>query len=315
VKRIATIFAAAVMLAAAVVCRADDPERDVPWKALQEIARRGDSVEHVAGFQGPDDPIADLMQPPADDSDKWFFTLVTTKGCAACDRLKADFANSPELKAWVDTVDYQRSWAHWQAVDVNDNTQQWRWANFKPRVFPTLIVQPPYNGSWGDPHTVVFLREGYDGKPAALDKAIRAALSMYGRKVHPQHVSFSRKLSPAGISGGGFEQEQVIGEWPAPFAPPSPQPLQPFPTYQPFPQQVPPVDVQPQPPAQPSQWLLYLLTFLTGTNLFATLLAPLLAGLKARAAATPGKVDDLLVAALTRIVESKVSTLNKPAQS
>src|SRR4029078_10795619 len=146
-------------------------EKDVPRIAEAEIARRGSLVERTNGIQAESNAtsaIALAMQPPPDDSHKWLFTLVTTKNCPWCEQMRRDFDTDPKLKSWVDTKDYTRSWAHWQVVQIEDQSQAWRWKDFKPTSFPTLLVQPPVNGSCGDPHTIVFVRQGYL-KHAELD--------------------------------------------------------------------------------------------------------------------------------------------------
>src|SRR5438105_4124763 len=92
-------------------------DKDVPRIAEAEIARRGPLVERVSGIQSADDSrtaVAMAMQPPQDDSYRWLFTLVTTKGCSWCEQMRKDFDSDPKLKAWVDTKDYTKSWAHWQ---------------------------------------------------------------------------------------------------------------------------------------------------------------------------------------------------------
>jgi len=207
---------------------AQDAEKDVPGKAQAEIARRGAMVERVGGIQDAGDPAAAIsaaMQPPADDSHKWHFTLVTMRNCQWCAKLRADFENDPKLKAWVDTKDYTKSWAHWQVVQIEDQSQAWRWKDFKPTQFPTLIVQPPVNGSWGDPHTIVFVRQGYM-PPADLDAAIRKAIQLYAVKVFPRHLAWASKqgkteMADAGFRSGGAEQS---GGWTPPVTPPSPLP-------------------------------------------------------------------------------------------
>src|SRR5689334_16695116 len=87
---------------------ATDTDKNVPRIAEAEIARRGPLVERVSGIQGTDDSrgaVALAMQPPADDSYKWLFTLVTTKGCSWCEQMRKDFETDSKLKAWVDTKD------------------------------------------------------------------------------------------------------------------------------------------------------------------------------------------------------------------
>jgi hypothetical protein len=212
-------------------------------------------VERIDGFQSADDPVpamAAVMQPPPDDSHKWFFTMVTVKNCQWCDKLRSDFANDPKLRTWVDTSDYTKSWGHWEVVQFEDESQAWRWKDFKPSSFPCLIVQPPANGSWGDPHTIVYSRQGYL-PPAELDEAIRTAIQRYATKLYPKHLSFQAHASvdePILVTEVGFTQSTGQGGWTPPVTPVSPLP--PVPNYQPYPnlpQEFPP----PQPQVQPTQ--------------------------------------------------------------
>ena len=87
-------------------------DKNVPRVAATEIARRGplaeriNNIEHIQGIQDGGDAtsaFALAMQPPADDSHKWLFTLVTTKNCSWCDQLRRDFDTDIKLKAWVET--------------------------------------------------------------------------------------------------------------------------------------------------------------------------------------------------------------------
>jgi hypothetical protein len=234
-------------------CHGAEPDKDVPWRAQAEIARRGAMVERIDGYQDAEDPVAAIsaaLQPPADDSHKWLFTLVTTRNCQICTQLRTDFENDAKLKAWVDTKDYTKSWAHWQVVQIEDQSQAWRWKDFKPTSFPTLIVQPPVNGSWGDPHTIVYVRQGYL-KPAELDAAIRSAVQLYAAKAFPRHMAWQAKegaassVSSAGFQqGGGYEQ----GGWNPPAQPPAPLPSMPnYPSYPSYPNV--PTDYPPQQPS------------------------------------------------------------------
>lgn len=227
-------------------CLAIEHEKDVPRLAQAEISRRSALVEHIAGIQDGGDlqaAIAAAMQPPADDSYKWQFTLVVMRNCQWCELTRRDFDTDAKLKAWVDTKDYTKSWAHWQVVQIEDQSQTWRWKDFKPTAFPTLIVQPPVNGSWGDPHTIVFARQGY-AKPAELDAAIRKAIQAYAAKAYPRRLAWEGK-STAEISGG-IEQArggERSGDWNPPVTPPAPLPSYPnYPTvpYPNAPQQIPP---------------------------------------------------------------------------
>jgi hypothetical protein len=59
---------------------------------------------------------------------------------------------------------------------------------------------------------------------------------------------------------------------------------------------------------------MYLLTLLTGSNLVVTLLAMFLPTLKARAATTPGKLDDALIDIVAQIVERRLTPPAGPAR-
>ncbi len=285
-------------------CFGKELEKDVPWRAQAEIARRGAMVERVEGLQDAHHPasaIAAAMQPPADDSHKWHFTLVTTRSCQWCEQLRRDFDTDPRLKAWVDTKDYAKSWAHWQIVQIEDQSQAWRWKDFRPTSFPALIVQPPVNGSWGDSHTIVFAQQGYL-KPADLDAAIRKAIQAYAAKVAPKYPT-----------AGGFQQART-GEpatsWTPPVNPPSPLP--PLPSYPNYPS-VPPQN----PPAQPDlgSLLAQLLSgILGGAGMANFLLLAILAWQIYRGFAKregiPLLVDDTTAAQLVQLLQS----LPRPAQ-
>lgn len=246
-------------LLAAVCVFAQDDDRNLPYKALSEIARRGTCIEHVDGFQsGPESPIADVAQPPPDDSHKWQFTLVTLKDCEACERLRSDFEfdNATELRAWVHTKDPTQSYSNWQVVQFEDKSQEWRWkeliAQGHMKQFPVLLVQPPTNGSWGDKHTIVYMLEGYL-PPAKLHETLRVTIGAYAKKVQPQHMAWEAKqgVAATGLADGGFQQtgaDQQTGSWTPPVSPvsPLPAPVQYPPHYQPQIQPANPSQTQPQ---------------------------------------------------------------------
>lgn len=208
-KRFASLGLLPLLLLGA-ACLAQE-DRDVSWKAKDEIARRGALVERIDGIAGAaDSPVGDVLQPPEDDSHKFYFTVVVERGNKLCDQLRYDFEH--KLHGWANPGDYRKSWSHFQVVQIEDKTQAWRWKNYRPTKFPTLIVQPPYNESWGDPQTVVFLQEGYS-KPEELDKKLRSAFTAFAKKVQPTHVAHHKS--------GGFEQ---AGGWTPPVTPVSPLP-------------------------------------------------------------------------------------------
>ena len=248
-RRVIALLLLSAQMSCAMWCAAAPPDKDVPWRAAAEIARRGTMVERVDGIADANDPLSAIalaMQPPEDDSHKWLFTLVTMRNCQWCEQARRDFENDPKLKAWVDTKDYAKSWAHWQVVQIEDQSQAWRWKEFRPTSFPTLIVQPPVNGSWGDSHTIVFAHQGYM-KPAELDAAIRKAIQQYAAKTFPRRPAWdaTQRDARARLITAGFQQaggaEQSGGGWNPPVTPPSPLP--PVPNYPSYPN---------VPPASPS---------------------------------------------------------------
>lgn len=301
--------------------QAAEPEKDVPWRAQAEIARRGAMVERIDGFQDASDPataISAAMQPPADDSHKWMFTLVTTRNCKWCTQLRADFDNAPQLKSWVDTKDYTKSWAHWQVVQIEDQSQAWRWKDFRPTSFPALIVQPPVNGSWGDPHTIVYLRQGYL-KPADLDASLRSAIQLYATKAFPKHLAWSEKKAPvAAAASAGFQQGEAIeqsGGWTPPVAPPAPLPPAHYPAYPGYPTTV-PADY---PPPQPSAGglLSQLLGALFGGQATGNFLLIAILGWQlyrgfAKTKGIPLVLDDATAAQLIQLLQSLRQNPNSP---
>jgi hypothetical protein len=313
-------FLSALLLAA--WCHAAEPDKDVPWKAQAEIARRGAMVERVDGIQDANDPLAAIsaaLEPPADDSHKWYFTLVTTRNCQWCDQARRDFEQDPKLQGWANTKDYTKSWAHWQVIQIEDESQAWRWKDFKPTTFPALIVQPPSNGSWGDPHTVVYVKQGYI-KPDELDAGIRKAIQLYATKVFPRHVAWQAKqgAAAAGVSDAGFQQGGAVeqsGGWTPPVTPPTLLP--PVPNYPSYPN-VGPEYPPPQPQPNASGLLSQLLSGLLGGQGTGNLLLIAILGWQiyrafAKSKGVPLLVDDVTATQLIQLLQSLRQTPNRPA--
>src|SRR5439155_22610613 len=319
-RRVIALLLLSAQMSCATWCAAAPADKDVPWRAQFEIARRGAMVERVDGIADVNDPLSAIalaMQPPEDDSHKWLFTLVTMRNCQWCEQARRDFDSDPKLKAWVDTKDYTKSWAHWQVVQIEDQSQAWRWKNFRPTSFPTLIVQPPVNGSWGDPHTIVFAHQGYL-KPADLDAAIRKAIQQYAAKMYPRRMAWEAKQGAAQLRliNAGFEQgrgvEQSGGGWNPPVTPPSPLP--PVPNYPSYPN-VPPVSpsVGPDLGALLGQLLAGLFG---GSGMANFLLLAILAWQIYRSFAKreriPLLLDDATAAQLAEILQQAVRPSNEP---
>lgn len=223
---------------------AEEPQVDVA-----EVMRRGDMV--VVAGEGPRSAETDAfllaMAPPPDDSHKWFVTVFTQARCAPCEALKRDFRTHPELAAFVHAQEEARAWAHYNVYAREDGSQKKRIEQYRIAGYPTIVIQPPRNGMWGDPSVVVFQKTGYDGDPAALAKEIRDTVQRFtaamSKRGYPRH-------------DGGFGQDEGIGQEGAigqggadlgtPFQPrprePEPQPYAP---YAPFPQTYPPPEQSP----------------------------------------------------------------------
>lgn len=157
-----------------------------PQVDVDAVMRLGSLVQHIDGTyrDGPDDVFAQAMAPPADDSGKWFISVVSMQACPACVKLKADWKTNDQLRSLAkpEPENQKESWAHFNVYDKDDKSQQWRWASIKVTGFPTVLVQPPRNGSFGDPKTVVY-QGTYGGTPDKLAAAIRDAIKRYTAKL------------------------------------------------------------------------------------------------------------------------------------
>ena len=151
-----------------------------------EVYRRGDYVESFG--QGPrsdgEQSYLQAMAKPADDSHKWFITIITAQNCGPCKKLLADWQTAPELLAFARFRDQKNSWAHLNVYAAEDETQAWRWTNIKVTSYPTIIIQPPVSGQYGDASTVVLQKAGYNGKPAELAKQMGDQIRTYIAKPH-----------------------------------------------------------------------------------------------------------------------------------
>jgi hypothetical protein len=161
---------------------ANTAQAQVPEVDQNEVLRRGDAVEYVAGARGE---WLVALGPPADDRDKWFITVVSMQGCPGCQKLKREWQTNEWLQSLADPENPKDSWAHFNFYDKDDKSQNWRFKKIKLEAFPTIIVQPPRNGRYGDPKTIVF--QGiYRGDPKDLAKEIVAAIRKYVAKLKPR---------------------------------------------------------------------------------------------------------------------------------
>jgi hypothetical protein len=292
---------------------------DVPDLAKDEITRRGNLVTHTEQRTGGTQAFTEATAIPADDSHKWFLTIVTASDCPHSARLKADLAKSP-LKAWVDLQEATKSWSHFHEYVAGDETQDWRWKQIKIGGYPTVLIQPPIDGKYGDPATVVYQQTGYDGDAEKLSNHMSVAVCRYVDSLALQKViqGGHRQADPSGAG------QPLIGVDP-PFtpAPPTPDPT-PYPNPYPTPYPTIPPLPTPQPAPQPSLGglLATLLSGMLGSNGLQTLvlLAILvLTGIRTFRKATnqPLLLDDAAFESLKRMLTdlAKAMTPNSPDPS
>lgn len=228
-----------------------------------ETLRRGDMVTRAGS--GPRDAgigaIADAMAPPADDSNRFFFSVILD-GSEASRQLESDLAKNDYLRAFVRPDEPRTSWAHFNRYQWNDNTQSWRWKSIKVSSYPVILIQPPRNKRYGDPATVVCQLNGYTDAKTASNK-IRKAVAEYVRR--------QAETAP---TPGPRQTEQERG-YDSPFAlppaTPSPAPAPPMPAFE-----IPP-QMQPQPNVNAGALLVSALVSLLGGNLTNLLLLAILA--------------------------------------
>lgn len=236
-----------------------------------EVLRRGDMVQRVDGSirQGWQATAADryteAMAMPKDDNDKFFISVLTYKGCAACVRLeKTDWPDCQKLLALADPADSKESWAHLGFYDMNPKSRQENRELFQPvydekgklltgvvvKAYPTILVQPPSNGDYGDPNTPVF-RCVYGGDPNELADDIGMAIELY---IEKQEKEKAAKSAITEYAFGPIGSEEVGGPFnilplrPRPNPPPAPCPAPtPNPDLRPKPKPT-PVDAPITPP-------------------------------------------------------------------
>lgn len=169
-----------------------------------EVLRMGNLVQPLGqgiGAAGTD-AFVEAMGPPASDADKWFISVLSMRGCGACEQLKRDWATSRHLLALAHPNEPKESWAHYNVYLREDRSQAFRFENLKVTAYPTVLVQPPRNGRYGDPKTVVF-QSVYGGNPEQLAENITRAIRLYVSKFEatqvPRHAAGAVRQGPVGI--------------------------------------------------------------------------------------------------------------------
>lgn len=176
-KRIVMALLAAT-LTAVPIGAAQEPEVDTA-----EVLRMGNLVQHIDGIgSDPADRFVEAMGPPASDADKWFISVLSMRGCAACQKLKRDWATNPWLLALADPHDPKKSWAHYNVYLREDRSQAFRFENIRVTAYPTILVQPPRSGRYGEASTVVY-QGTYGGDPERLARQITEAIRRYLAKL------------------------------------------------------------------------------------------------------------------------------------
>jgi hypothetical protein len=215
------LSAALLMLAAFVF--AEEPRG--AEQAKLEVQRRGPGVQII------DDQIRDegleayfaAVAIPADDSHKFFLTVVYDKKNDQTDKLKSDLLNSKELAPWVQVKDRGKG-----TYDVYSTEDSYMHVNFEPKAnpfnkdrwkwvttCPCIVLQVPKKGDWGKDGTVVNYKFGYTISPAELSEWIRASFQKYADEFSKtktyRDAAIRRKVN---IGHTGHKQ---IGGYTAPF--------------------------------------------------------------------------------------------------
>jgi len=158
-----------------------------------EVTRRGDRVTRSGtGPMGVGEQLlSDATSPPADDSHKWFFSIIVDDGQES-QALQYDLKHSPALRAWMNVDEPKDSWSHCTIYKRGDATQEWRWKGLSFSGYPVMILQPPAklrdenqpdSWEWGNPKTVVWQWDRYDvtkpNRAQIRSDAIRTVLKAY----------------------------------------------------------------------------------------------------------------------------------------
>src|SRR6218665_3643616 len=173
----------AAMLAVCASALAQVPEVDT-----DSVLRRGNHVERIGGHQQSayDAAVDGVTGPPADDSGKWFITIITQRGCVPCAKLKAAWAKSAELLAFARPGDTANSWAHYNEYEAENRYHEWFTRGIAVKGYPTILIQPPATGKYGDARFPIYQATGFDGDAAKLASSFTAKIKGHLRTLN-QH--------------------------------------------------------------------------------------------------------------------------------
>ena len=123
-----------------------------------------------------------LVSVPADDSGKWQVLVFCGPNCPPCERLKADLKSNQDLKTLAS--EDGSGWAHLNVYEVAP-AQQWRYADFQIKSYPTIVVTPPTTSTQFE-YIAVYRKEGYSGDAAGLAEDITHAITRYAEQCCPK---------------------------------------------------------------------------------------------------------------------------------
>lgn len=305
-----------------------------------EVFRRGNLTVKINGYMSDIDMAATgAYGPPADDSHKWFITILADESPES-KQLLSDIANKPELRAWVSVEKPKESWSHFNVYYSKDKTQSFRWSHIKVDRLPVVLLQPPRNWDFGNPATVVLQRSGYT-EPSQLSKDLSQAIYAYTTKLaregrlalHREDLpaGFARPSKPTdkkrGYEAGPSSSEETAptgGFGQVPFAPPGPNERSPFNPIDILPRVTinpaqPQAQPQPTPEANPLSLIGLALSSLTTGQGFGNLLLLGLLGVQTFRSVRQARgqkllLDDSTFDAIKRIVQG-LSGTNPPKAS
>ncbi len=146
-----------------------------------EIKRWGNIVQRVGPGVWSDPGInafGAAMGTPTSERHKWFISIVVDDSPESV-RLVKDFLSNADLRVWANPIEPKQSWSHYRVYKITDKSQSFRFKNLSLQGFPTLLIQPPLNKEYGDPHSVVGQILCRDGDCKKLSKNIRASIGVY----------------------------------------------------------------------------------------------------------------------------------------
>lgn len=229
-------FASTAMAQVTRLPSSNTPQDTAPTKLQVDSAeaiRRGDMVV-VAGEgarSGYEEAAIRATAPPPDDNHMWHITLFKQAGCKPCEQLRSHFKTQEELRVLVEAPQGGFAWAHYVVIDINDATQQHRISKYKLKGTPTVVIQPPRNGMWGDPADVVCQITGYDGDPkkykSTLMEKVRHYASVQSQQGYPKQPTRADIAAGARAEDAALPVAAGATQYGGPFQPPAVDPFNP----------------------------------------------------------------------------------------